>query len=353
MNYQEKKRKEKNNSESKKIKKKENSLDKITNIINVEERLNINKEKEIKEKNMKINNSIDQLAKTITKNIMNLCFSDIKESNRNNKQFKDPNINLNKNDKIINENMSSKIKLDDDNLFYNIKFDDKNINNNKINILKENKTDERNNFDIKENKIDNDFKEINSSEICKDNIYENKTLDETTKNTIDDILEFVLKEMKPNKKALKRKYSQRNKRLRINEDKKIEIIEEEDKESSTSEMCKEKIKDFRYSISSFKDELRESNKNNSLTENKIKCDGKNNSSQLLISLNNKKNEISKEKDIINITKKENNNEEKSIDMQNSLNNKSNLKSNENKQNRYEIEENKSENVIQININNNK
>ena len=344
MNPQEKRRNTKNNSERKKIKKNENSLDKKTNIINEEERLNINKEKEInnKEKKIKINNKIDELAKTLTKNIMNLCFSDIKESNRNNKTNKDLSFNLNKNDKIKNEDIASKMKIENENLFHNIKFNNnKNINNNKINILNENKADERNYFDIKENKIDNDFKEIKSRESYKDNLYGNKTLDETTKNTINDILEFVLKEMKPNIKGYRRKYSQRNKRLRINEDKKIEIIEEEDKESSTSEMCKEKIiKDFRNSMSSLKDELIESNKNYSLTENKRKYNGKNNSSQLLLSINNKKNEISNKKDIINIPL-------------NDLNNKSNLKDNENKENKFEIEGGGKENVIQININDNK
>ena len=225
INPHQKRRNTKNNSERKKIKKNENSKDKKTNIINEEERLNINKEKEInnKEKNMKINNKIDELAKSLTKNIMNLCFSDIKESNRNNKTNKDLSFNLNKNDKIKNEDTASKMKMEHENLFHNIKFNNKNINNNKINILNEIKANERNYFDIKENKIDNDFKEIKSRESCKDNLYGNKTLDETTKNTINDILEFVLKKMKPNIKGYRRKYSQRNKRLRINEDKKIEI----------------------------------------------------------------------------------------------------------------------------------
>ena len=94
---------------------------------------------------------------------------------------------------------------------------------------------------------------IKQEKYCNKN-NENKQLDETTKNTINDILDYVLKEMKSKKRKIRRQFSQRNKRALINEQKQIEIIEEEDKESSTSELCKEKIiKEIRDSISSIKD----------------------------------------------------------------------------------------------------
>ena len=81
-----------------------------------------------------------------------------------------------------------------------------------------------------------------------DNKCENKKIDEVTKNTIDNILDSVLKDMKINKKkekkickkACKNIKKFKNFRLRaLNIDPKFEIIKEEDKESSTSEIPKD------------------------------------------------------------------------------------------------------------------
>ena len=190
-----------------------------------ENKLN-NNNNEKTEKNIKNNNDmLDKIAKNITKNIMNLNFNNL--SHHSDKNLK-------------------KIKKEKNQLIQK--------------------------------------KKINLEKYCNKN-NEKKQLDETTKNTINDILDYVLKEMKSKKRKIRRQFSQRNKRALINEQKQIEIIEEEDKESSTSELCKEKIiKEIRDSISSIKDnlackeDLRESidlnNKNNKniINENKNEND---------------------------------------------------------------------------------
>ena len=314
-------------------------------IINTKEKenININKDKDNnqnKEKEKEKNDIFDELAKHITKNIMNLDFFPKKKDKTN----QDTKLKLEKKSKSIKQknNSSKRIKFED-------KKNQKIINDNKE------KEDKKNNLDKNEDGEDID---LNNEHICG-----NKKLDETTKNTINNILEYVLNEMKYNKKVFRRKYSQRNKRARINEQKEIEIIEEEDKESSTSEMCNEKklIREIRDSISSireefsFKDDLRESYKNRSLTESnifdeKIIKDLKNEKAQT----NQKINQDPNKKEKINIIK------EKTINKNKIQDTKLNDKRNNNDFEKKEIMKNKNENniikkenVIQINIDDNK
>ena len=314
------------------------------------ENININKDKENnqnKEKEKEKNDIFDELAKHITKNIMNLDFF----PKKNDKTNQDTKLKLEKKSKSIKQknNSSKRIKFED-------KKNQKIINDNKEKEDKKNNLDKNEDGeDINLNKLDDD---LNNEHICG-----NKKLDETTKNTINNILEYVLNEMKYNKKVFRRKYSQRNKRARINEQKEIEIIEEEDKESSTSEMCNEKklIKEIRDSISSireefsFKDDLRESYKNRSLTESnifdeKIIKDLKNEKAQT----NQKINQDLNKKEQINIIKEKAINKNKIQDTK--LNDKRNNNDFEKKEIMKDKNENniiKKENVIQINIDDNK
>ena len=311
---------------------------------------NINKGKENnqnKEKEKEKNDIFDELAKHITKNIMNLDFFPKKKDKTN----QDTKLKLEKKSKSIKQknNSSKRIKFED-------KKNQKIINDNKEKEDKKNNLDKNEDGeDINLNKLDDD---LNNEHICG-----NKKLDETTKNTINNILEYVLNEMKYNKKVFRRKYSQRNKRARINEQKEIEIIEEEDKESSTSEMCNEKklIREIRDSISSireefsFKDDLRESYKNRSLTESnifdeKIIKDLKNEKAQT----NQKINQDLNKKEQINIIKEKTINKNKMQDTK--LNDKRNNNDFEKKEIMKDKNENniiKKENVIQINIDDNK
>ena len=314
------------------------------------ENININKDKENnqnKEKEKEKNDIFDELAKHITKNIMNLDFFPKKKDKTN----QDTKLKLEKKSKSIKQknNSSKRIKFED-------KKNQKIINDNKEKEDKKNNLDKNEDGeDINLNKLDDD---LNNEHICG-----NKKLDETTKNTINNILEYVLNEMKYNKKVFRRKYSQRNKRARINEQKEIEIIEEEDKESSTSEMCNEKklIREIRDSISSireefsFKDDLRESYKNRSLTESnifdeKIIKDLKNEKAQT----NQKINQDPNKKEKINIIKEKTINKNKIQDTK--LNDKRNNNDFEKKEIMKDKNENniiKKENVIQINIDDNK
>ena len=314
------------------------------------ENININKDKENnqnKEKEKEKNDIFDELAKHITKNIMNLDFF----PKKNDKTNQDTKLKLEKKSKSIKHknNGTKRIKFED-------KKNQKIINDNKEKEDKKNNLDKNEDGeDINLNKLDDD---LNNEHICG-----NKKLDETTKNTINNILEYVLNEMKYNKKVFRRKYSQRNKRARINEQKEIEIIEEEDKESSTSEMCNEKklIREIRDSISSireefsFKDDLRESYKNRSLTESnifdeKIIKDLKNEKAQT----NQKINQDLNKKEQINIIKEKAINKNKIQDTK--LNDKRNNNDFEKKEIMKDKNENniiKKENVIQINIDDNK
>jgi hypothetical protein len=120
----------------------------------------------------------------------------------------------------------------------------KNMVNNIMNIEIEKKDKSPTESNI--NSISNDdifdlnFKERNNEENCN-----NRKIDDVTKNTIDDILDSVLKDMKLDKNHYKKKLKKKNKNnfFRINTfniQQKIDVIEEEDNESSTSEKPKEK-----------------------------------------------------------------------------------------------------------------
>ena len=107
----------------------------------------------------------------MTNEIMNLnCF-----------QAKESNENYQKNNNI-------KLKLSQNN---------KNIISDKYNDLKQNKNEESNNILKNKDKLDDKMNELIYHDDI--NLCGNKKLDETTKNTINNILEFVLNEMKSNK----------------------------------------------------------------------------------------------------------------------------------------------------------
>ena len=277
----------------------------------VKDKNNLNKNLENpinKGEKTKIGEKYDEIAKNITKDIMNLDFSNKIKSENIQKKYKNKKMDLIKKKKP----KFDKIKLEDED-------------------------EEMFNVDI-------------NTGINQKNSFENKQIDETTKNTINDILEYVLKEMKSKKRLFKRKYSQKNKTAKINEHKQIEIIEEEDKESSTSEMCKEKIlRGIRDSISSinnfsFKEELRESYKNRKMTlDNKIndKKDEKD------LHVKNKNVKIFSEKGKIINTKRKIINSDL---IDNKI--KVELKEKGKKQVKNEILINQKENFIKININDN-
>ena len=306
------------------------------------ENVNINKDKENnqnkeKEKEKEKNDIFDELAKHITKNIMNLDFF----PKKNDKTNQDTKLKLEKKSKSIKHknNGTKRIKFED-------KKNQKIINDNKE------KEDKKNNLDKNEEGEDINLKKLDD-DLNNEHICGNKKLDETTKNTINNILEYVLNEMKYNKKVFRRKYSQRNKRARINEQKEIEIIEEEDKESSTREI-RDSISSIREEFS-FKDDLRESYKNRSLTESnifdeKIIKDLKNEKAQT----NQKINQALNKKEQINIIKEKAINKNKMQDTK--LNDKRNNNDFEKKEIMKDKNENniiKKENVIQINIDDNK
>lgn len=213
---------EDNNKKGKEIsfdkpKKFKENLDKKAN----EETNSKNNDKKNKKKEQ---DEIDKLAKNVVNNIMNLPIYMEKESYCSQKEK-----NLCIPEKKP-QNLSKKPnKNKNDNC--NIEFED---------------TKDDNPNEIANNSADDIF-DLNFNCMI-DNKCENKKIDEVTKNTIDDILDSVLKDMKINKKkekkitkkACKNIKKFKNFRLRaLNIDPKFEIIKEEDKESSTSEMLKE------------------------------------------------------------------------------------------------------------------
>ena len=363
----------KNNSSSKKGNSKreslsieEESLSENNNIIKEEDdKLNINKEfdNNNKEKKLDIDDKFDLIAKNMTKDIMNLgCFDDEIKSEFKNIQKKE-NKGLDERTKNIINDMYEKSnikikkekKVKNELLFKDFDIKKKNKNENFVNVddLQEDFKKEDIELKIDEKKFD----EINLNEKNK----ETKKIDIKTKNTIDSVLEYVLNEMKTSSKVFKRKFSQRNKRAIINEQKEIEIIEEEDKESSTSEICKEKrIRDSSASKYFFNDSLRESCKSKSFIENSLKEEKNLNNEEkelkeISIKEDNKiiedKNQIEKEKLIekdINIKL------ENKINIQQDNNKDNNeIKIKNHKDNKIETKNNLKQNVIQININNNK
>ena len=192
----------------------------------------INSKNNDKKNKKKEQHEIDKLAKNVVNNIMNFPIYKEKESDSS------------KNEKNLNiPEIKPKILI-----AYDILKQKKNKNKNKNDIcdieFEDIKDDNPN--DIANNSADDIF-DLNFNCMI-DNKCENKKIDEVTKNTIDDILDSVLRDMKINKKKEK-KISKKtfknikrfnNFRLRaLNIDPKFEIIKEEDKESSTSEMPKD------------------------------------------------------------------------------------------------------------------
>ena len=200
---------------------------------NIDTNLDLNREIENREK-AEVDNKIsqesedkenvddlDELAKKVVQDIMNLDFNESKnKKEREKKNDRAPKEeNINDSESIIQRKIKDK---EDEEKEEKKEKNEKNIINNIFEL----------NYNLSNNENP-----------------ENKKIDEVTKNTIDDILDSVLKDMKTTKDKYKKKISKKKKlngkifRLKtINIDQKIDIIEEEDKESSTSEIPKEIIK---------------------------------------------------------------------------------------------------------------
>ena len=245
----------------------ENTFDYITKIFDTKEK----KIKEIlSENNEKFNELIQDYYNHCntylkSKNSKNPENVDINEKNEK-KEEKDDQINE---DNINNENvddldeLAKKVAKDIMNLGIDKSRKKKEKEKNKYKISKDvnvNDLERNKHKKIRDNEEEEDKKEENEKNVI-DNIFdlnynqsnnensENKKIDEVTKNTIDDILDSVLKDMKTTKDKYKKKYLKKNNKINkifrlktINIDHKIDIIEEEDKESSTSEILKEIIK---------------------------------------------------------------------------------------------------------------
>ena len=188
----------------------------------------INSKNNDKKNKKKEQHEIDKLAKNVVNNIMNLPIYMEKESDSSKKE---KNLNI---PEIKPQNL----------IIYDIL--NQNTNKNDICDIEFEDIKDDNPNDIANNSADDIF-DLNFNCMI-DNKCENKKIDEVTKNTIDNILDSVLKDMKTNKKkekkickkACKNIKKFKNFRLRaLNIDPKFEIIKEEDKESSTSEIPKD------------------------------------------------------------------------------------------------------------------
>ena len=188
----------------------------------------INSKNNDKKNKKKEQHEIDKLAKNVVNNIMNLPIYMEKESDSSKKE---KNLNI---PEIKPQNL----------IIYDIL--NQNTNKNDICDIEFEDIKDDNPNDIANNSADDIF-DLNFNCMI-DNKCENKKIDEVTKNTIDNILDSVLKDMKINKKkekkickkACKNIKKFKNFRLRaLNIDPKFEIIKEEDKESSTSEIPKD------------------------------------------------------------------------------------------------------------------
>ena len=263
------KNKEKKNddSTSKKVEDVQNNFETNLNIEKEKQKnLIFNEKEKIKNKlkNEKRNeDNLEELAQRVVKSIMNLGVDKLKKS----KTFK----NTHKEKKL--DKITQKIEES----FDKLKFENESIKKTKtFNILDIKEDEDIFNIenDVKKENLNNtmdDIFDLNINQINYDNICDNKKIDEVTKNTIDDILNSVLNDMKINnnnnkyssKKYIKKKNKINSKyRLRtINIDQKIDTIEEEDKESSTSEVNKNDKFNLNYE---------EDKKMNSKENNKLK-----------------------------------------------------------------------------------
>ena len=309
------------------------------------DKLNINKEiiNNNKEKNYDVDEKFEEKAKNITKDIMNLEYYDIILKN---------NVKISKNNKTSLGQIKKNLILDSQekpqNRNKNELYEDFDIINNRnkiiINIDDLQKGYQKENIEFKKKRKD-DTNNLKMKKSNKNKNCEIKKLDETTKTTINNILENILNDMNTDKRIYKRKFSQRNKKLRINEKKKIEIIEEADKESSTSEICKEKrISDSNLSKKFYNDSLRESCKSKNFIEKNQKNEKKVDENEEFHDIDTKENiriiEYKKSKSIEN---------DINIRQRNKFIKKSGKKNNRENENKNNLKQN----VIQININNNK
>ena len=180
----------------------------VKNIMNLD--VDKQKRKPNLKKNFLINNNKGKKLDTTTKNII--------EDNSNN-------LTLENTNKKIKTEALDKLEINDDDDIFDIDNydDDCNMDNNSTDDI----------FDL-------NFKQSNCDNNCR-----HKKIDDVTKNTINDILDSVLNDMKSSKNKYNKRYMKKNNkitskyRLRtINIDQRIETIEEEDKESSTSEVNK-------------------------------------------------------------------------------------------------------------------
>ena len=192
-----------------------------------------------------INEIIEKDNKEIEEYITNLFDKNLKGETRNNIMH---NLSTS-NDLFSNifEEYNSEIKeMNKEKNSFIDKFAKKIVDNiMNIEIEKKDKSSTENNINSRANDdiFDLNFKERNNKENCN-----NRKIDDVTKNTIDDILDSVLKDMKLDKDNYKKKIKKKNKikflrRNTFNIQQRIDVIEEEDKESSTSEKPKEKIID--------------------------------------------------------------------------------------------------------------
>ena len=192
-----------------------------------------------------INEIIEKDNKEIEEYITNLFDKNLKGETRNNIMY----YLSTSNDLFSNifEEYNSEIKeMNKEKNSFIDKFAKKIVDNiMNIEIEKKDKSSTENNINSRANDdiFDLNFKEGNNKENCN-----NRKIDDVTKNTIDDILDSVLKDMKLDKNNYKKKIKKKNKikflrRNTFNIQQRIDVIEEEDKESSTSEIPKEKIID--------------------------------------------------------------------------------------------------------------
>lgn len=203
---------------------------------------NNQKESNILEEGEKENNTINIISSD--NNLFQKVFGDYKsetqtKSNIFEDEEEEENINLDQiAKKIVNNIMNIGLKE------YDQSTNSKNSiesNNEEENIDNNNNNEEKNELDNFNDIFDLNFNEKSNLEKCNE-----KKIDEITKNTIDDILDSVLKDMelennKYKKNSKKNKKQNKYKKNKFNIDKKIDIIKEEDKESSTSGIPEENI----------------------------------------------------------------------------------------------------------------
>ena len=283
-----------------------------------------------REYNAYINNKINEKNDIMSTNNINDINGEVIKTNNKILEIHENNIKDKKDEKeIIYEEDTDDLdelarKLV--NNIMNLKYDkSKESKNKELNIIEEDDKKE-------ENKSADEIFDFNMNNFNLENNCHNKKIDEVTKNTIDDILDSVLKDMKVGKNKYKKKSfkyltnkMQNKYRLKtINIEQKIDTIEEEDKESSTSEIKTDKKAD---NININKDDKKnDNNKEEIRFSNKINNSFEFERRPSLFSYNQEKNDDNKIKegeiyfeDENIIQQKDNNNEKKSEIEYNNLN----------------------------------